>query len=147
MTTLSRSTLFWQRQLLILLALAVFFVALVLPFCMAVLWSLVDPSTPWAYPAVLPPVLSLRRWVEIWTTSALPQAMYNSYTLAACVSFLTLLLAMPTAYAFGRMEFPGKVQANLVDITREMRPAIHGFTRTPGINGFTHARIMIRLER
>ncbi|WP_137133278.1 ABC transporter permease [Rhizobium sp. FKY42] len=122
MTTLSRSTLFWQRQLLILLALAVFFVALVLPFCMAVLWSLVDPSTPWAYPAVLPPVLSLRRWVEIWTTSALPQAMYNSYTLAACVSILTLLLAMPTAYAFGRMEFPGKAVAQMLTLVPLILP-------------------------
>lgn len=116
MATFARSRVAWQRQLLILSALTVFFVALVLPFCMAVLWSLVDPSHPWAYPAVFPPVLSLRRWVEIWTTSALPQALYNSYTLAACVSAVTLLLATPAAYAFGRMEFAGKATMQLLTL-------------------------------
>jgi putative spermidine/putrescine transport system permease protein len=113
----------WCRRLSIGLALAVFFFALALPFALAVLWSLVDPAHPWAYPAVLPPVLSLRRWVEVWTTSALPQALYNSYTLAACVSISTLLLAAPAAYAFGRMEFAGKSVMQLLTLVPLIIPS------------------------
>lgn len=81
---------------------------LLIPFALAVLWSLVDIDHPWAYPAVLPPVLSFTRWVEVWNTTALPQALVNSYTLAPCVAILTLILSLPTAYAFGRLDFPGK---------------------------------------
>jgi putative spermidine/putrescine transport system permease protein len=116
MTTLLFSRKDAFRRLSILLALLVFLAFLALPFAIAVLWSLVDPSHPWAYPAVLPPVLSFRRWAEIWTTSALPQALYNSYALAACVSTSTLLLAVPTAYAFGRMEFTGKSAAQMLTL-------------------------------
>lgn len=116
MATIFGHARYWHRQLLVLLAILIFLAVLGLPFAMAVLWSLVDPAHPWAYPAVLPPVLSLRRWVEIWTTSALPQALINSYMLAACVSVLALLIAMPTAYAFGRLEFPGKAAAQLVTL-------------------------------
>ena len=113
MTTLHSTRNDVYRRVSILLALLVFLIFLALPFAMAVLWS---PSPPWAYPAVLPPVLSLRRWAEIWTTSALPQALYNSYALAVCVSATTLLLAVPTAYAFGRMEFTGKSAAQMMTL-------------------------------
>ncbi|MCD2172285.1 ABC transporter permease [Rhizobium sp. C4] len=106
----------WRNRLLILLALVVFFLALGLPFAMAVLWSLVDPSHPWAYPNVLPPVLSFRRWVEIWTTSGLQQALVNSYMVATTVAVSAILLALPTAYAFGRLEFRGKAVAQMLTL-------------------------------
>jgi putative spermidine/putrescine transport system permease protein len=123
MRTILSSRQNWYRRLSIGLALAVFLFALALPFAMAVLWSLVDPSHPWAYPAVLPPVLSLRRWVEVWTTSALPQALYNSYTLAAGVSVSTLLLALPAAYVLGRMEFVGKSVMQLLTLVPLIVPS------------------------
>ena len=50
------------------------FLLLVIPFSLAILWSLVDPSHPWSYPDILPPVLSLRRWGDIWTNTSLPMA-------------------------------------------------------------------------
>ncbi len=46
MATFVRSRIAWQRQLLILFALTVFFVALVLPFCMAVLLVSGGPIPP-----------------------------------------------------------------------------------------------------
>ncbi|SIQ37047.1 putative spermidine/putrescine transport system permease protein [Rhizobium sp. RU35A] len=115
-----------QTRLPVVLALIVFTIGLALPFAMAVLWSLVDPSHPWAYPAVLPPVLSFRRWIEIWTTSALPQALANSYLLAATVSVSTLLLALPTAYAFGRLQFPGKAAAQMLTLIPLVIPGFVG---------------------
>jgi putative spermidine/putrescine transport system permease protein len=34
---------------------------IVIPFVMALLWSLVDPGTPWSYPDIFPPALSFER--------------------------------------------------------------------------------------
>ncbi|PDS76135.1 ABC transporter permease [Rhizobium sp. L43] len=97
----------WNRLLAIGLGL-VLIVWLVVPFAMAVLWSLVDPDKAWSYPDLLPQKLSFRRWTEMWETTNLAVAIANSYTLAPIVACATLMLAAPTAYAFGRLEFAGK---------------------------------------
>lgn len=86
---------------------------LAVPFAMALLWSMVDPSVAWSYPDILPPKMSFARWGELWATSALPVAIANSYSLAPLAALCTVILAMPTAYAFGRLEFPGKTAAQL----------------------------------
>ena len=99
-----------NRTLLIML-LVVCFLWLVIPFGMALLWSLVDPSVRWDHPDILPPKLSFARWAEVWRTTALSDAMANSYMLAPTVAVVTLILASPTAYAFGRLDFPGKGEA------------------------------------
>jgi putative spermidine/putrescine transport system permease protein len=94
----------------------IFFLWLVLPFSLAVIWSLVDPATGWEYPDVLPPSLTIARWSEVWTTTALPQALRNSYLLAPCAAVITLILAMPTAYCFARYDFPGKGLAQILTL-------------------------------
>ncbi|SBS35983.1 Trehalose transport system permease protein SugB [Marinomonas spartinae] len=104
------------NRLIILLVIGFCCISLVLPFSLAMLWSLVDPGHPWSYPHILPPVLSLQRWVDIWTTTSLPQALLHSYLLAPCVALCSVLLALPTAYAFGRLEFPGKQAAQLISL-------------------------------
>ena len=104
------------NRLLLILLLAVCFVWLVIPFGMALLWSLVDPSVRWDYPDILPPQLSFERWLDVWQTTALSSAMANSYMLAPSVAVVTLILAAPTAYAFGRLEFPGKQAAQVLTL-------------------------------
>lgn len=89
---------------------------LVIPFMMAGLWSLVDPEHPWSYPDIFPTSLSLERWVDVWNNTALPEAMFNSYTIAPMVALVAIILAIPTAYAFGRMEFRGKKLAELLTL-------------------------------
>ncbi|VAW19426.1 Putative ABC transporter of substrate X, permease subunit II [hydrothermal vent metagenome] len=87
---------------------------LVVPFTMAVLWSLVDPAQTWSADKLLPPVMSFYRWRFLWENSSLKVAMFNSYTLAISAALLTLTLSLPTSYALGRMEFPGKEAAKLL---------------------------------
>ncbi|MEL6204679.1 MAG: ABC transporter permease [Pseudomonadota bacterium] len=106
----------WLNRILLGLLLTVCTIWLVVPFAMAVIWSLVDPQTGWTYPDVLPPSLSFARWVEVWTTTALPQALRNSYLLAPTVAVITLILAMPTAYCFARYDFPGKSVAQVLTL-------------------------------
>lgn len=92
------------------------FVWLVIPFAMAILWSLVDPSEPWTPDRIVPPVMSFYRWVNLWENSALQPALVTSYLLAPTAAILTLLLSLPTAYALGRIEFPGCEFAKILAI-------------------------------
>jgi putative spermidine/putrescine transport system permease protein len=101
---------------LMMLLLTVCALWLIIPFTMATLWSLVDPVEPWTADKLLPPVLSFFRWQNMWTNSSLKFALFNSYILAPSAALFALLLAMPTAYAFGRLEFPGKEAAKLVSL-------------------------------
>ena len=77
---------------------------------------MVDPAKPWSYPDIFPQSLSFERWKIVWETTSLPEAMFNSYTIAPTVSLITILLSLPTAYAFGRMEFRGKKLAELLTL-------------------------------
>ncbi|MGL4239176.1 ABC transporter permease [Tabrizicola sp.] len=99
---------------LMALLMAVCTIWLVLPFMMAVLWSLVDPSEPWTADRLLPPAMSFHRWRDMWENSLLKDALLTSYALAPLAAILSLLLAMPTAYALGRIDFPGRETAKLM---------------------------------
>lgn len=107
MTRSLQTTLAIAISVLLILWLAV-------PFAMAVLWSLVDPGTPWGYPDILPPKLSFGRWVQMWQTTGLKQAMLNSYVLAPVAGIVAVILSLPVAYAFGRLEFPGRGAAQVI---------------------------------
>ncbi|WP_099608181.1 ABC transporter permease [Vibrio coralliilyticus] len=94
------------------------------PFIMALLWSLVDPEHPWSYPDVLPQVLSFGRWTDMWENSGLVEALQNSYTIAPAVAILTVLLALPTAYALGRIDFRGKRVAEVITLLPLVMPGM-----------------------
>ncbi|WP_176084624.1 ABC transporter permease [Martelella sp. HB161492] len=87
---------------------------LVIPFTMAALWSLVDPSEPWTAGTILPPAMSFYRWVDMWQNSSLKSALATSYTLAPSTAILALLLSLPTSFALGRIAFPGRELAKML---------------------------------
>lgn len=95
-----------------------------MPFAMALLWSLVDPDHPWSFPDIFPQALSFGRWALVWDTTSLKEALLNSYTVAPVVAMLTMLLAMPTAYAFGRLSFRGKRVAELLTLIPMVIPSM-----------------------
>ena len=108
---MSQSTI---NKILLYVLIAVCALWLVIPFTMAVLWSLVDPAEPWTADKLLPPVMSTYRWSHMWANSSLKPALINSYILAPSVAVVTLILAAPTAYAFGRIQFPGREVVKLI---------------------------------
>ena len=63
------------NRVFIFLILIISFVWLVVPFTMAVLWSLVDPSEPWTADKIFPPVMSFYRWNYMWENSNLKEAL------------------------------------------------------------------------
>lgn len=95
---------------------------IVIPFAMALMWSMVDPGTSWSYPDILPPALSFERWRIMWETSSLKIAMLNSYSLAPVAGLIAIVLGAPTAYAFGRLEFRGKNVAQILMLTPIVLP-------------------------
>ncbi|MEP1208393.1 MAG: ABC transporter permease subunit [Rhizobiaceae bacterium] len=96
------------NRILLIALLVVCAIMLILPFTMAVLWSLVDPSQPWTADRLFPPAMSFYRWQNMWENSSLQSALLTSYTLAPSAAILTLLLSLPTSYALGRINFPGR---------------------------------------
>lgn len=111
-----RKRILTLNNLLLTLLLSVCVIWLVVPFGMALLWAMLDPSVRWEYPDILPPKLSFARWGEVWSTTSLPIALRNSYLLAPTVAVCTLILSAPTAYAFGRFDFPGKGFAQILTL-------------------------------
>ncbi|HDP8033618.1 TPA: ABC transporter permease subunit, partial [Escherichia coli] len=95
-----------------------------MPFGMAILWSLVDPAHPWSYPDIFPPVLSFSRWLLVWEKTSLSEALFNSYTIAPAVAVASLLLSLPTAYAFGRKTFRGKAVAEMLTLIPLVMPGM-----------------------
>lgn len=116
---MSASTL---QRLLIAALITLMLVWLIVPFAMAILWSMVDPSEAWTYPDLLPPKLSFERWGSMWQTTSLPTAILNSYSLAPIAAMLTVLLGAPTAFAFGRLEFPGKALVQILILVPLVMP-------------------------
>ena len=102
------------NQVLMILLISVCAIWLIVPVTMAVLWSLVDPAETWTPDRLLPPVMSLYRWDFMWNNSLLQPALLNSYSLAPTVAVVTLLLAAPTAYAIGRIDFRGKEAVKII---------------------------------
>ncbi|MEX3008220.1 ABC transporter permease [Hoeflea sp. TYP-13] len=102
------------NRFLIYLLITVCTLWLVIPFTMAVLWSLVDPAEPWTADKLMPPVMSFFRWQNMWENSSLKSALLNSYTLAPSAAVFTLLLALPTSFALGRIDFPGREVAKII---------------------------------
>ena len=96
------------NKVFLCLFLGLAFIWLFVPFLMALLWSLVDPSISWSYPDIFPKKLSFQRWFDMWETTSLSIAMLNSYSLAPLAAVVTILLASPTAYAFAKIDFPGR---------------------------------------
>jgi len=102
-----------QRRRAFRTTLVVFFILVQLvwigvPMLMAVLWSLVNPDYPWSYPQVFPSHLSFYQWNYVFKFTDIVRAIATSYSVAPSATFLTFLLALPTAYILGRRKFPGR---------------------------------------
>lgn len=82
------------------------------------------PDHPWSYPDLFPQVLSFNRWLLVWDKTSLSDALFNSYTIAPAVAVVSLLLSLPTAYAFGRMNFRGKAIAEMLTLIPLVMPGM-----------------------
>ena len=130
------------------IAIVILLSTVILPVIMAILWSLVSPNTAWAYPNIFPEKLDFGRWIYLWKFTSIKQALLNSYTLAPLVALLSILLALPSAYAIGRFDFRGKWIVQIIILIPLVMPALSVaifFTQTLNIIGIKNPYIGITI--
>lgn len=96
-------------RLLILLTLIVAAIIVIFPFVWMVLTSLkLEADVVRFPPRLLPSELSFKSYIDIWNRAPLGRFFINSFLFAGGVTLISLFLDSLTAYAFSRLEFPGK---------------------------------------
>jgi putative spermidine/putrescine transport system permease protein len=78
---------------------------IVVPLVVVGLWAFSDV---WRYPAVLPQELGLRYWGMTLARRDVWSSISMSLALSTTVTALSAAICLPAAYAFARMEFPGR---------------------------------------
>lgn len=76
-----------------------------LPFGIIVLWSVSDG---WFPPSLLPDGYTARHWLMFLNDPSLKSAAINSLVITVVVTLATMIIAMPTAWALARYQFPLK---------------------------------------
>ena len=78
---------------------------IIFPLIVVATWSV---ANVWRYPSVIPQEFGFRYWhmtlvrADVWTS------ITTSITLACVVTALSAIICLPAAFAFARLEFPGR---------------------------------------
>ena len=78
---------------------------IVFPLVVVGTWAF---SNVWRYPAVLPQEFGLRYWTTTLARRDVWSSITTSLGLATTVTLLSSAICLPAAYAFARMDFPGR---------------------------------------
>lgn len=113
------------RSLLVGAAALVFIVAWVFPILWSVLNSLKSEQDILAYPPkfVFEPTLAAYREVLFGAQSILPN-VWSSIVISVGTTIITMVLAIPAAYALARLKVPGKRGAGFYILTTQMLPPV-----------------------
>ncbi len=84
---------------------AILGVVIVVPLAVVAIWAFAEV---WRYPSVLPQEWGLRFWNATLARSDVWAAMSMSLRLSLTVTALSALICLPAAYAFARLDFPGR---------------------------------------
>jgi putative spermidine/putrescine transport system permease protein len=88
-----------------LLLLVVLFVIIIGPMLTVVLWAFAEQ---WRYPSLLPTKWGFKFWEDTLSRADVTSAFALSIGLSATVTLLSAVICLPAAYAFARMDFPGR---------------------------------------
>ncbi|RPE33351.1 carbohydrate ABC transporter permease [Kitasatospora cineracea] len=110
----------WLRRI-VLLVLAVFTLTPVAVMLSSSLKPLQDVQGPWRW---LPSHLTLRPYVDIWTTVPLAKYFTNSLIVAGSATALSVLIALLAGYAVSRYRFRGKKIFTITVLSTQMFPGI-----------------------
>jgi putative spermidine/putrescine transport system permease protein len=88
---------------------AVIVIALVVFMLGPILWLAVRAfSTTWRYPQLLPQDWTLKWWRSVFDDQNLAHSMKLSFMFAPVVTAVSTIICVPAAYAFSRLNFPGR---------------------------------------
>ena len=113
------------RKLLLWLAAGVLVSIWVFPVLWGLLTSFKTERDVLAYPPkfIFEPTLANYREVLFGTSSILPN-LWSSIVVASASTLLTMLFAVPAAYALARMRFPGKKSTGFYVLATQMLPPV-----------------------
>lgn len=78
---------------------------IVFPLLVVGTWSF---TNVWRYPSVIPQEFGLRFWNQTLARPDVWSAITMSLSLSTVVTLLSAIICLPAAYAFARLEFPGR---------------------------------------
>jgi multiple sugar transport system permease protein len=116
----------WRLRTLVLVAIAALLLAIwAFPVLWALLTSFKTERDVLAYPpaVIFEPTLRNYRDVLFGSASLLPNLL-SSVIIAGASTLLTLLFAIPAAYALARLEFPGKRASGFYVLATQMLPPV-----------------------
>lgn len=113
------------RKLLLWLAAGVLVAVWVFPVLWGLLTSFKTERDVLAYPPkfIFEPTLANYREVLFGTSSILPN-LWSSVVVATASTLLTMLIAVPAAYALARLRFPGKKSSGFYVLATQMLPPV-----------------------
>jgi multiple sugar transport system permease protein len=113
------------RKLLLWLAAGVLVSIWVFPVLWGLLTSFKTERDVLAYPPkfIFEPTLNNYREVLFGTSSILPN-LWSSMIVATASTLLTMLIAVPAAYALARLRFPGKKSSGFYVLATQMLPPV-----------------------
>jgi putative spermidine/putrescine transport system permease protein len=79
--------------------------AIVLPLVVVGTWAF---TNVWRYPSVIPQEFGLKFWNQTLARADVWTSITMSLTLATTVTLLSAIICLPAAYAFARLDFPGR---------------------------------------
>jgi putative spermidine/putrescine transport system permease protein len=113
----------WLRLGGRLIVLTLFLFVVVGPLSSLMIWSLAER---WNWPSSLPQVIGLKYWLRMLTGDfVIP--LQRGVFIAAVVTVLALLLAVPLGYALARLRFPGRVLVLLAFLLPQAFPQLPVF--------------------
>jgi putative spermidine/putrescine transport system permease protein len=65
-------------------------------------------SGQWTYPDLLPSTWTLKWWGEVFSKPGLASSIELSLIITPVVTFVSMVICLPTAYALARYSFPGR---------------------------------------
>jgi putative spermidine/putrescine transport system permease protein len=78
---------------------------IVFPLLVVGTWAF---TNVWRYPSVIPQEFGLRFWYQTLSRADVWSSITTSLTLATTVTLISAAICLPAAYAFARLEFPGR---------------------------------------
>jgi multiple sugar transport system permease protein len=98
-----------RRTLVCWLCLAPLVLVILFPFAVMITTAIRPRAEILVFPPVwIPPHVRLQNFVDMWRAVGFGQALWNSVLVSSCATLLTLLIALPAAYATARLNFVGR---------------------------------------
>ena len=112
------------KTLLIYALLLLVLLLMIGPFVVMVSTSLKAQWENFEYPpTLLPQQVTPQNYVDAWTQSIVPRGVFNSFVVSIVSVFTNLIFGSLAAFAFARMDFPGRRALFWIVLATMMMPA------------------------